>query len=113
MIKIYHNPRCGTSREGLQILEASGKDFKIIKYLEDPLTFEELQNTIELLKIKPIDLIRQKESIWKENYMDKKLTGKELIQLMIKHPKLMERPIVIKDKKAVIGRPPTKILGIV
>lgn len=113
MIKIYHNPRCGTSREGLQILEASGKDFKIIKYLEDPLTFEELQNTIELLKIKPIDLIRQKESIWKENYMDKKLTGKELIQLMIKHPKLMERPIVIKDKKAVIGRPPTKIFGIV
>jgi len=112
MIEIYHNPRCGTSRKGLQILEDSGKDFKIIKYLDDPLNFEQLQKIISLLKIKPIDLVRQKESIWKEEFKDKKLSDKRLIELMIKNPKLMERPLVINGGKAVIGRPPKKILDI-
>lgn len=113
MIEIYHNPRCGKSREGLQILEASGKDFKIIKYFDEPLSFEKLQQIILLLKIKPIDLIRQNESIWKEKFKNKSLSDKRLIELMIEHPKLMERPIVVKDKKAVIGRPPVRILEIV
>jgi arsenate reductase len=113
MIEIYHNPRCGKSREGLKILEDSGKNFKIIKYLDDPLSFEKLQQTIGLLKIKPIDLIRKKESIWKENFKDKALSDKELIEIMIEHPRLMERPIVIKGNKAVVGRPPSKILDII
>ena len=112
MIEIYHNPRCGTSRKGLQILEDSGKDFKIIKYLDDPLSVEQLQKIIGLLKIKPIDLVRQKESIWKEKFKDKKLSDQRLIELMIKHPKLMERPLVINGEKAIIGRPPEKILDI-
>ncbi len=112
MIEIYHNPRCSTSRDGLLILEASGKDFKIIKYLETPLNFERLQQIIKLLKIKPITLIRQMEPIWKANFKDKKLSDKRLIQLMIEHPKLIERPIVINDYKAAIGRPPTNIRDI-
>lgn len=113
MLEIYHNPRCGKSREGLKILEDSGKDFKIIKYFDDPLSFENLQQIIELLKIKPIDLIRKKESIWKENFKDKALSDKKLIELLIEYPRLMERPIVINGNKAVLGRPPSKILDII
>lgn len=113
MIEIYHNPRCSTSRNGLQVLEDTGKDIKIIKYLENPLSIEKLQRIIELLNIKPIDLIRQKEPIWKAQFKDKKLSKKRLIELMVKHPKLIERPIVIHDHKAVIGRPPSKILDII
>lgn len=113
MIEIYHNPRCLTSRNGVQILEDSGEDIKIIKYLENPLCFEKLQHIIELLDIKPIDLIRQKEPIWKAQFKDKKLSHKRLIELMVKHPILIERPIVIHGNKAFIGRPPTKILDII
>lgn len=113
MIEIYHNPRCGTSRKGLQILEDSGKEFKIIKYLDDPLSFEKLKQIIELLNIKPIDLIRQKESIWKEKFKGQKLSDNKLIELMIEYPKLMERPIVVNGNKAVIGRPPTNIIEII
>ncbi|MGM5471176.1 arsenate reductase (glutaredoxin) [Flavobacteriaceae bacterium LMO-SS05] len=112
MLEIYHNSSCSKSREGLQILESSGKTFNVVKYIDEPLSFENLQHIIELLKIKPIQLIRKNEAIWKANFKDKKLSDQELIHLMIKHPKLMERPIVIHDGKAVIGRPPTKILEI-
>ena len=112
MIEIYHNTRCSTSRAGLKILEDSGKNFEIIKYMEEPVSPETLQNVIKLLKIKPIELIRQKESIWKENFQNKKLSNSQLIKLMVKYPKLMERPIVINGNKAAIGRPPEKILEI-
>lgn len=114
MIKIYHNPRCGKSREGLQILQDSGKSFEVIEYMGDnPLTFDKLQNAIMLLKIKPVELIRKNEVTWKENYKDKKLSNKRLIELMIKYPQLMERPIVINGDKAVIGRPPSKLFDII
>ncbi|MEC7262340.1 MAG: arsenate reductase (glutaredoxin) [Bacteroidota bacterium] len=109
MIKIYHNPRCGKSREGLQILEHSGKDFKIIKYLEDVPTKEELQDLIGLLGVSPLDLVRQNESIWKEKYKGKKLSDDAILKAMIDNPKLIERPIVVAGNKAVIGRPPEKI----
>jgi arsenate reductase len=112
MIEIYHNPRCSKSREGLQILDASGKEFTIIKYLEEPLSIEKLQHIINLLKIKPIDLIRKNETVWKENYKNKQLTNTRIIQLLVKHPNLIERPIVINGTKAVIGRPPISILEI-
>jgi arsenate reductase len=112
MIEIYHNPRCSKSREGLQILDASGKEFTIIKYLEEPLSIEKLQHIINLLKIKPIDLIRKNETVWKENYKNKQLTNTRIIQLLVKHPNLIERPIVINGNKAVIGRPPISILEI-
>ena len=112
MIEIYHNPRCGKSREGLKIVEDSKKDFKIHKYMDEPLSVEKLQNILQLLKIKPIELIRQKESIWKENFKDKTLSDNRLVELMIENPRLMERPIVVKDNKAIIGRPPVRILEI-
>ena len=113
MIIIYHNNRCRKSRQGLQLLETSGKDFKIIKYLENVPTKEELSAIIDKLGIPPIDLVRKNEAVWKESYKGKDLTDDELIQAMVAHPKLIERPIVINNEKAVIGRPPEKISDII
>lgn len=112
MLKIYHNPRCKKSREGLAILEESGEDFQIIKYLENPPHYMELAAIVGKLHIKPIELVRKNEAIWKEQYKGKELSDKQIIQAMIDHPKLIERPIVICDNKAVIGRPPETIKNI-
>jgi arsenate reductase len=112
MIKIYHNPRCSKSRQGLALLENSGKPFEIIKYLEDNLSAKALKEIINLLGIKPKDLVRKNEAIWKTNYKGKTLTDNEVIDVMIENPKLIERPIVINDSKAVIGRPPELITTI-
>lgn len=112
MIKIYHNPRCSKSRQGYEILEKSGYKFETIKYLENLPTEKEIKEILNLLKIKPEQLIRKNEAAWKENYKGKKLTDDEVIQAMVKYPKLIERPIVINGDKAVIGRPPELIITI-
>lgn len=108
-MKIYHNPRCSKSRQGLAILNESKLNFEIINYLETPTSIKELTAIIKLLGISPIGLVRKNEAIWKENYKGKNLTGKEIIVAMAEHPKLIERPIVINNGKAVIGRPPELI----
>ncbi|QTE23590.1 arsenate reductase (glutaredoxin) [Polaribacter cellanae] len=113
MIKIYHNPRCSKSRQGLEILEKSGNLFEIIKYLDVVPSEEELTEIIELLDISPIELVRKNEKIWKENYKGKELSNPEIIKAMVENPKLIERPIVINDNKAVVGRPPENILSII
>lgn len=113
MIKILHNPRCGKSREGLAFIEQTGKSFELVKYLESPLTFEEINELIIKLNVNPIELIRRKESVWIEKFKDKNLSDKEIIQAIADHPILMERPIVINGSKAVIGRPPETIKKIV
>ncbi|MDB9732779.1 arsenate reductase (glutaredoxin) [Polaribacter sp.] len=113
MIKIYHNPRCKKSREGLTILENSGKEFQIIKYLEEVPSEATLKEIISLLGISPIQLVRKTEQIWKENYKGKELSDIEIIKAMIENPKLIERPIVIYNSKAVIGRPPENIISII
>jgi arsenate reductase (glutaredoxin) len=105
MIQIYHNSRCGKSRECLAFLEDSGKEYEVIKYLENVPTFEELKSIIEKLAIKPIELVRHKEKIWIENFKNKIMSDDEIIQVMISNPILIERPIVINGKKAVIARP--------
>ncbi|TYB76375.1 arsenate reductase (glutaredoxin) [Bizionia myxarmorum] len=112
MITIYHNNRCSKSRCGLELLEKSGKAFEIKKYLDDVPSEKELKNIISLLGIKPIELVRKNEAIWKEQYKDKEMSDSEIISAMVKNPKLIERPIVINGKKAIIGRPPEKILEI-
>lgn len=113
MIKIYHNPRCSKSRQGVELLENSGKGFQIIKYLENVPSEKELTGIINLLDITPIQLIRKTEKIWKEEFKGKELTDIEIIKAMIENPKLIERPIVTNNKKAVIGRPPENILSII
>lgn len=112
MITIYHNPRCHKSREGLAIVEASGKPFEIVKYLDDQLSEEALSEIIKLLGIAPIDLVRKNEKIWKEEFKGKTLSDTETISALAKHPKLIERPIVVNDNKAIIGRPPENISSI-
>ena len=109
MIKIYHNSRCRKSREGLELLKESKREFKIIEYLKETPSFDELKSIINLLGITPLELIRKNESIWKKNYKGKELTNDEVIRAMTEHPKLIERPIVINKEKAVIGRPPENI----
>ncbi len=105
MITIYHNNRCTKSRQGLALLEESGKEFKVVKYLETPPTESELRHIVELLGIPPIELVRKNEAVWKEQYKGKHLSDAEIIAAMAQHPKLIERPIVINNDKAVIGRP--------
>ena len=113
MIKIYHNPRCSKSRQGLELLKDSNNDFEVVKYLDNPPTAKEISELIKLLDITPIQLVRKGETIWKENYKGKTLTDKQIIEAMATYPKLIERPIVVNGKKAVIGRPPTLIKNII
>ena len=113
MIRLYHNSRCSKSRSGLEILEKSGKEYEVVKYLENVPTAKHLKDIIKLLAIKPIDLVRKNESIWKENFKNKNLNDAEIITAMIENPKLIERPIIINGNKAVIGRPPELILDII
>ncbi|WP_298540751.1 arsenate reductase (glutaredoxin) [uncultured Aquimarina sp.] len=112
MTTIYHNPRCSKSRQCLAILEEKNEDLDIIKYLDTPLTEKKISEIIDLLGIKPIDLVRKNEAIWKQEYKGKDFTDNELIKIMCDHPKLIERPIVIKNNKAIIGRPPEKVVDI-
>ena len=109
MIQIYHNSRCGKSRDCLTYLEQSGKEFQVIKYLETIPTVEELKVIIEKLNIKPIELVRQKEKVWIENFKNSTMTDEEIILAMVANPILIERPIVIDGKKAVIARPLEKM----
>lgn len=113
MIKIYHNPRCRKSREGLHLLENSGKEFEVVKYLDNIPTKEELTSIIDLLGISPIQLVRKNEKIWKENYKGKELSDDNIIEAMVENPKLIERPIITNNNKAVIGRPTESILEII
>ncbi|PIF30700.1 arsenate reductase [Flavobacterium sp. 9] len=104
MIQVYHNPRCGKSRNCLAFIEQTNQKYKIIPYLTETPTFNELKDLLGKLNLDPIQLVRIKEKIWIENYKGKELTNDEILQAMIDNPILIERPIVIKDGKAIIGR---------
>ena len=109
-MKILHNPRCSKSRQGLAILTDAKVDFEIIEYLKTPLSEKEIKDIITKLNIEPIDLVRKGEAIWKENFKGKDLSNDQIIKAMAENPKLIERPIVIHNDKAVLGRPPEKII---
>lgn len=113
MIQIYHNPRCKKSREGLAILEASGKEFEVINYLKNTPSKASLKEIVSLLKVPIIDLVRQNEAVWKAKYKGKTLSEDAILEALILHPKLIERPLVVHKNKAVIGRPPEKINSII
>ena len=112
MIKIYHNSRCRKSREALEILRTKYIEFEVIEYLKDNLTKNQLQDLINKLGINPLELVRKNEQIWKENFKNKELTSDEIIQILSDNPKLIERPIVESNSKAIIGRPPENVLKI-
>lgn len=109
MLKIYHNPQCAKSREGLAILEESGRAFPVVKYLENPPSYIQLSAIVGKLGVPAIDLVRKNEKIWKENYKGKEMDDQAIIQAMVDNPKLIERPIVIYNNEAVVGRPPERI----
>lgn len=109
MIQIYHNPRCRKSREGLAIVAASEKDFEVVEYLKDIPSEEDLKQILTALKLRPLELVRKNEAVWKENYRGKELTDDEIVKAMVANPKLIERPIILKGGKAIIGRPAEKI----
>ncbi|MCF6223360.1 MAG: arsenate reductase (glutaredoxin) [Flavobacteriaceae bacterium] len=111
-MKILHNPRCSKSRQGLAILKEAKVDFEIIEYLKTPISENEIKEILNKLKIEPLALVRKNETIWKENFKGKKLSNNQIIKALVKYPKLIERPIVIHNDKAVIGRPPETILSL-
>ena len=110
-IKIFHNPRCSKSRQTLTILEDNGIDVDIIEYLKESPNKETLLQIINLLDIKPRDLIRKGETVYKEKLVNNEnLTDDDLVQFMVDNPILIERPIVYDDNRAIIGRPPENVL---
>jgi arsenate reductase len=112
-IRIYHNTRCSKSRETLALLENQQHDIDIIDYLKTPPTPDELTVILQQLKMRPRQLLRSKETLYKELELDNdKLSDQQLIETMCANPKLIERPIVIKDNQAIIGRPPEAVLNI-
>lgn len=113
MTRIYHNPKCSKSRQTLQILTDNGVDTDVVEYLKQPPDVATLTQILAMLAIEPRQLMRQNEDIYKELQLDRdELSRETLIQAMVDHPGLIERPIVISDGKAIIGRPPEKVLEI-
>ena len=112
-IQIYHNPRCSKSRAALNLLEEKGVEHEVINYLENPPTVEELKAVLDKLGMEPQDLMRTGEVEYKEHIQGKDLSRDELIVLMVKYPKMIERPIVANDLKAAIARPLELILPII
>jgi arsenate reductase len=109
MIQIYHNPRCGKSRNCLAFVTEKETEVEIIKYLETPPSKEALIDLLQKLNLKPIQLVRVKESIWIEQYKNKSLSDDAIIEALAAHPILIERPIVIRGDKAIIGRIPEEV----
>ena len=112
-MKIYHNPRCSKSRQTLNIIKEQGITPEIVLYLETPPTKAELQALIEQLNIQPSQLLRKGEKIYKEQFKGKNISEAEWIAIMVQYPKLIERPIVVKNEKAILGRPPENVLDLI
>lgn len=109
-MKFYHNPRCGKSREALKLLQERGVEPEIVEYLKNIPTHAEIEDVLKKLNMKAEDLLRKNEKVYKEMYKGKDLSDSKWIEAMIAEPKLIERPIFIKGDKAVVGRPPEKVL---
>ncbi len=111
-MKIYHNPRCSKSRNSHKLLTEKGIEFETIEYLKTPVTKEELIDILAKLGIPAKDLIRKGEAAFKENFKGLELSAEQWIDAMVKYPKLIERPIIVKGDKAVIGRPIENVIDL-
>ncbi|HXC61500.1 MAG TPA: arsenate reductase (glutaredoxin) [Nitrospiria bacterium] len=112
-VTIYHNPRCGTSRTTLELIRKKGIEPKVVEYLKTPPTVKELDEILKLLSMEPRELIRTKEPEYVKHKLDsRKLTRAELIAAMVKYPILIQRPIVLANGNAVLGRPPENVENI-
>ena len=109
-VTIYHNPRCTKSRQTLQLIRDAGVEPTVVEYLKEPPTAEELDGLVKKLGIEPGELFRKKEALFKElGLAGKELSRDEALKTLAENPKLIERPIVVKGRKAVIGRPPENV----
>ena len=112
-MKIYHNPRCSKSRCAVDWLNEKGFDFDVIDYMKNPLSANEIKSILAQLAMNASDMLRKNEPEYKEFIQGKKLNNDEIIELMSKFPKLIERPIVVWDEKAVVARPLEKLIELV
>ncbi|MBD1396493.1 arsenate reductase (glutaredoxin) [Pontibacter sp. JH31] len=112
MVKIYHNKMCSKSRQTLELLQQKGVEVEVVEYLKDTPTEEELRDVLTKLNMKPDQLLRKGEKVYKENFAGQTHTDPEWIRIMVAHPILIERPIVVHGNKAAIGRPPEQVLSI-
>ena len=109
---IYHNPKCSTSRETLELLRGRGIEPRIVEYLKAPPTAAELTTIVRQLGIRPEALVRKGEAIYKSRYAGRSLSDAEWIQALVRDPILIERPIVVAGGRAAIGRPPESVLAL-
>ncbi|HEX9649753.1 MAG TPA: arsenate reductase (glutaredoxin) [Cyclobacteriaceae bacterium] len=109
MVTIYHNPRCMKSRQTLALLEKREKNIEIIQYLKDTPDSKELEGILDKLDLDAEDIVRKGETLYKEKFKGKQLSRKQWIEALVKNPVLIERPIVVKGRKAVLGRPPENV----
>jgi arsenate reductase (glutaredoxin) len=109
-ITIYHNPRCSKSRQALAFLEETGVHPEVVEYLETPPTRVQLEAILKKLRMKPEQLVRTGDELFKTKYQGRTLGDEEWLDALVEHPILMERPIVVKGERAVVGRPPEKVL---
>ncbi len=107
---IWHNPRCSKSRQTMGILEENGIEANVVKYLDDTQSVEAIKEVLKKLKLSARELMRTKEDLYKSLGLKDEMDEDKLIEAMAEYPKLIERPIVIKGDKAVLGRPPEKVL---
>lgn len=113
-VRIYHNPRCSKSRLTLQLLEEQAVSPEVVEYLKTPPDAGTLSDLLDMLGLEPRELMRKREKEYKDSGADNPdLSREQLIQLMVRYPKLIERPIVVSNGKAVIGRPPERALDII
>ncbi|MEF8699021.1 MAG: arsenate reductase (glutaredoxin) [Candidatus Accumulibacter sp. UW26] len=109
-IRIYHNARCSKSRAACQLIAAEGVAVEIVDYLATPPDRDELRDLLRKLGMPPADLVRRGESVFRENYAGRSLSDEEWLDALLAHPILIERPIVVRGDRAVLGRPPEKVL---
>ena len=111
MLRVYFKPNCATCQTTLKLLKNNAdEDMELIEYLVEVPTEKEIKEILKMLGMKAEDLVRKKEHLYKEKYEGKKFSEKEWIKILVKNPILIERPIIVKDGKAIIGRPPEKVL---
>ncbi len=109
-VRIYHNQRCSKSRAACQLIAEQGVDAEIVDYLATPPNREELRALLKMLGMRPAELLRRGEAVFKENYAGRSLSDEEWLDALVAHPILIERPIVVRGDRAVLGRPPEKVL---
>lgn len=109
-LKIYHNPRCAKSRETLDLISGSGQNVEVVEYLKTPPDFAELKDLLNRLHLKAEQIVRKTEALYKSDFKGKNFNEDEWITILVENPRLIERPIVVRGNKAILGRPPENVL---